>query len=87
MSGAEFYPQDASARASWRLAVSMGAHARTYKFALGQALLEFGRQGQEAVPLAEFAAAYAWMSTRVSTWRSAGASAGCRTSRLAQVRR
>ncbi|MFF3878647.1 HNH endonuclease [Streptomyces sp. NPDC001978] len=36
----------------------MGANSRTYKFALGQTLLELGRQGQEAVPLAEFAAAY-----------------------------
>ncbi|MFD5522391.1 HNH endonuclease [Streptomyces sp. NPDC127066] len=58
MSGRDFYAQDASARASWRLAVLMGANSRTYKFALGQALLEFGRGGQEAVPLAEFAAAY-----------------------------
>ncbi|GAA1548044.1 hypothetical protein GCM10009730_66460 [Streptomyces albidochromogenes] len=60
MSGpANFYAQDASARASWRLAVLMGANSRTYKFALGQALLEFGREGQETVPLAEFAAIYA----------------------------
>ncbi|WP_326709944.1 HNH endonuclease [Streptomyces sp. NBC_01474] len=58
MSGRDFYAQDASARASWRLAVLMGANSRTYKFALGQALLEFGGQGQESVPLAEFAAAY-----------------------------
>lgn len=58
MSGWDFYAQDASARGSWRLAVLMGANSRTYKFALGQALLEFGRHGQEAIPLAEFAAAY-----------------------------
>ncbi|MCF1594537.1 hypothetical protein [Streptomyces muensis] len=45
-------------RASWRLAVLMGANSRTYKFALGQALLEFGRTGQEEVLFAEFAAAY-----------------------------
>lgn len=36
----------------------MGANSRTYKFALGQALLEFGRLGQESVPLAELAATY-----------------------------
>lgn len=36
----------------------MGANSRTYKFALGQALLEFGRTGQEEVLFAEFAAAY-----------------------------
>ncbi|MFD8421063.1 HNH endonuclease [Streptomyces sp. NPDC059466] len=58
MSGREFYAQDASACASWRLAVLMGANSRTYKFALGQALLEFGRAGREGVPVAEFAAAY-----------------------------
>ncbi|MCX4920186.1 HNH endonuclease domain-containing protein [Streptomyces sp. NBC_00687] len=58
MSGREFYAQDASARASWRLAVLMGANSRTYKFALGQALLEFGRAGREAVPVAEFSGAY-----------------------------
>lgn len=56
--GREFYAQDASARASWRLVVLMGANSRTYKFALGRTLLEFGRDGRDAVPLAEFAAAY-----------------------------
>ncbi|MFD5633667.1 HNH endonuclease [Streptomyces sp. NPDC127077] len=58
MSGREFYTQDASARASWRLAVLMGANSRTYKFALGQTLLEFGQTGREGVPVTEFAAAY-----------------------------
>ncbi|MGW2392329.1 HNH endonuclease [Streptomyces lydicamycinicus] len=58
MSSREFFDQDASARASWRLAVLMGANSRTYKFALGEALLEFARHGRDAVPLAEFAAAY-----------------------------
>ncbi|MFG2117809.1 HNH endonuclease [Streptomyces sp. NPDC048710] len=58
MSGREFYAQDASARASWRLAVLMGANSRTYKFALGQALLEFGRHGRGEVPLTELAASY-----------------------------
>ncbi|MEX2985560.1 HNH endonuclease [Streptomyces sp. C36] len=56
--GRDFYAQDASARASWRLAVLMGANSRTYKFALGQALLEFGQRGQEAVPFGEFASIY-----------------------------
>ncbi|MFE9625062.1 HNH endonuclease [Streptomyces sp. NPDC006527] len=60
MNGREFYAQDASARASWRLAVLMGANSRTYKFALGQSLLEFGRHGQETVPLAELAVAYSF---------------------------
>lgn len=56
--GRDFYVQDASARASWRLALLMGANSRTYKFALGQALLEFGQRGQEAVALGEFAGTY-----------------------------
>jgi 5-methylcytosine-specific restriction endonuclease McrA len=60
VTGREFYAQDASARASWRLAVLMGANSRTYKFALGQSLLEFGRRGQEAVPLAELAITYSF---------------------------
>ncbi|GLX51762.1 hypothetical protein Shyhy01_47120 [Streptomyces hygroscopicus subsp. hygroscopicus] len=58
MSEREFYAQDSSARASWRLAVLMGANSRTYKFALGQALLAFGRTGREEISLAELAAAY-----------------------------
>ncbi|MFE0777662.1 HNH endonuclease [Streptomyces sp. NPDC058861] len=58
MNGREFYAQDSSARASWRMAVLMGANSRTYKFALGQALLEFGRTGREEISLPEFAAAY-----------------------------
>ncbi|MFF3817421.1 HNH endonuclease [Streptomyces bluensis] len=60
MNGREFYAQDASARASWRLAVLMGANSRTYKFALGQSLLELGRQGHETVPLAELAVSYSF---------------------------
>ncbi|KFG02155.1 hypothetical protein IQ62_04220 [Streptomyces scabiei] len=64
MSGRQFYAQDASARASWRLAVLMGANSRTYKFALGQALLDFGRTGQEEVLFAEFAAAYSLCMVR-----------------------
>lgn len=58
MNGRAFYAQDASERASWRLAVLMGANSRTYKFALGQALLEFAGAGRRSVPLAEFAVPY-----------------------------
>ncbi|MBA2949575.1 HNH endonuclease [Streptomyces sp. PSKA28] len=36
----------------------MGANSRTYKFALGQTLFEFGRLGRDAVPLGEFAVTY-----------------------------
>lgn len=58
MKAQEFFDQDASARASWRLVVLMGANSRTYKFALGEALLAFAGHGRDAVPLTEFAAAY-----------------------------
>ncbi|MCC2276046.1 HNH endonuclease [Streptomyces sp. ET3-23] len=64
MNGREFYARDASARASWRLAVLMGANSRTYKFALGEALLEFGRRDQEDVPLADLAASYSLAMVR-----------------------
>ncbi|WP_151771270.1 HNH endonuclease [Streptomyces abyssomicinicus] len=58
MSAQEFYAGDTSPRASWRLAVLMGANSRTYKFALGDALLDAARQGRDAVPLKDLAAAY-----------------------------
>ncbi|WP_031484287.1 HNH endonuclease domain-containing protein [Streptomyces bicolor] len=54
-----FYAQDASARTSWRLAVLMGANSRTYKFALGAAVLDAAGRGQREIPLAELAAPYA----------------------------
>ncbi|MCU1591965.1 MAG: hypothetical protein JWP11_3221 [Frankiales bacterium] len=37
----------------------MGANSRTYKFALGEALLEFAEQGRDAVSLRELAIPYA----------------------------
>ncbi len=36
----EFYRSEPTAQSSWRLAVLMGANSRTYKFALGSALLQ-----------------------------------------------
>ncbi|MER8066752.1 HNH endonuclease [Streptomyces sp. NPDC094034] len=59
-----FYQRDASARASWRLAVLMGSNSRTYKFALGAALLDVAGRGQREIPLAEFATPYAWELAR-----------------------
>ncbi|MGW0771757.1 HNH endonuclease [Streptomyces sp. NPDC002676] len=60
MSGrSSFYTQDASARTSWRLAVLMGANSRTYKFALGAALLDAAGRGQSELRVAELAAPYA----------------------------
>ncbi|MFE7927515.1 HNH endonuclease [Streptomyces sp. NPDC057456] len=58
MNAHAFYAQDASARASWRLAVLMGANSRTYKFALAQTLLELAGEGQRSLRLAEFAVPY-----------------------------
>ncbi|MBL0780695.1 HNH endonuclease [Streptomyces albidoflavus] len=55
----EFYEIEPSPRTSWRLAVLMGANSRTYKFALGSALLEFAVQGRAEVTLDELAVPYA----------------------------
>ncbi|MFI8194685.1 HNH endonuclease [Streptomyces sp. NPDC085946] len=56
---AEFYRVEPSARTSWRLAVLMGANTRTYKFALGSALLEYAAQDRTEVMLDELAVPYA----------------------------
>jgi 5-methylcytosine-specific restriction endonuclease McrA len=45
-----------TAWSSWRLAVLMGANTRTYKFALGAALLDYARAGRADVLLSELAA-------------------------------
>ena len=58
-SSVEFYRAEPTAVTSWRMAVLMGANSRTYKFALGSALLELARRGQDSVPLNELAAPYA----------------------------
>src|SRR5437868_8583765 len=55
----EFYRVDPSPRSSWRLAVLMGANSRTYKFALGEALLQFAAAGRTEVTLNELAGRYA----------------------------
>ncbi|MEN2422048.1 HNH endonuclease [Streptomyces rimosus] len=55
----DFYATDPSARASWRLAILMGRNARTYKFALGDALLHHASQGHTEIPLRDLAAPYA----------------------------
>ncbi|MDX6742464.1 HNH endonuclease domain-containing protein [Actinocorallia sp. A-T 12471] len=56
---ADFFRHEPTARSSWRLAVLMGANARTYKFALGSALLGFAAEGRDDVPLDVLASAYA----------------------------
>ncbi|MEU7639243.1 HNH endonuclease [Streptomyces sp. NPDC039016] len=55
----EFFATDPSPRASWRMAVLMGRNSRTYKFALGHALLQLAGQGHAEVSLADLAAPYA----------------------------
>lgn len=45
---------------SWRMAVLMGANSRTYKFALGAALLDLAKEGRTEVSLEELAIPYAW---------------------------
>lgn len=55
----EFYRAEPSARTSWRLAVLMGANTRTYKFALGSALLEYAARDLTEVTLDELAVPYA----------------------------
>ncbi|MBT1192571.1 HNH endonuclease [Rhodococcoides kroppenstedtii] len=54
-----FYRAEPTARTSWRLAILMGANSRTYKFALGSALLDFGREGRDSITLNELGQAYA----------------------------
>jgi 5-methylcytosine-specific restriction endonuclease McrA len=55
----DFYRAEPSAHTSWRLAVLMGANSRTYKFALGAALLQYAAQDRTEVTLEELAAPYA----------------------------
>lgn len=59
MGHSDFFATDPCARTSWRLAVLMGKNTRTYKFALGQALLEHAMRGEHEVPLPHLAATYA----------------------------
>ncbi|MFI6816722.1 HNH endonuclease [Nonomuraea sp. NPDC050328] len=54
----EFFREEPTARASWRMAVLMGANSRTYKFALGDALLAAAASGRTEIPLDELAVPY-----------------------------
>ncbi|EYT53303.1 HNH endonuclease [Kocuria sp. UCD-OTCP] len=56
----EFYRVEPTPVTSWRMAVLMGANSRTYKFALGAALLDLAKTGQEEVTVEKLAAPYAW---------------------------
>ncbi|MFI7618251.1 HNH endonuclease [Nonomuraea terrae] len=55
----EFFREEPTARSSWRLAVLMGVNVRTYKFALGQALLSAAAEGRNDIPLRDLAKPYA----------------------------
>jgi len=55
----QFYRAEPTAGTSWRQAILMGVNTRTYKFALGAALLDLAKTGRDAVPLIELASTYA----------------------------
>lgn len=55
----DFFRLEPTARSSWRLAVLMGANTRTYKFALGAALLDAAAEGRSEILLRELAVPYA----------------------------
>ncbi|MFC4908604.1 HNH endonuclease [Actinomadura gamaensis] len=58
MISTDFFRVDPTPLASWRMAVLMGANSRTYKFALGDALLRAAGEDRTEIPLAELALAY-----------------------------
>ena len=53
-----FYSAHPTASTAWRLAVLMGVNARTYKFALADALIEHASEGRSSVTLRELATSY-----------------------------
>ncbi|MFG1947762.1 HNH endonuclease [Nonomuraea sp. NPDC048826] len=55
----EFFREEPTARSSWRLAVLMGVNVRTYKFAVGEALLGAAGEGRTDILLSELAEPYA----------------------------
>ena len=60
----KFYRAEPTAISSWRLAILMGVNTRTYKFALGEALLELGASGADDVSLDDLAVRYAMAMLR-----------------------
>lgn len=64
MSEEDFFRSEPTPYASWRWAVLMGANSRTYKFPLGDALLEHAATGREDLPLRELAVTYAMAIAR-----------------------
>jgi len=60
----QFFREEPTATSAWRMAILMGVNTRTYKFALGQALLETANSGSESVSLADLAVPYALSLTK-----------------------
>jgi 5-methylcytosine-specific restriction endonuclease McrA len=60
----EFYTVEPTPVSSWRMAILMGANTRTYKFALGSALLDLAHAGHEDVTLGQLAVPYAMAMAR-----------------------
>ncbi|WP_371779729.1 HNH endonuclease [Streptosporangium subroseum] len=60
----DFFHLEPTARSSWRLAVLMGANTRTYKFALGAALLDTAAEGRSEILLRDLAVPYAMSLVR-----------------------
>jgi len=55
----DFYRNEPTPRSAWRMAILMGANTRTYKFALGHALLTSAESGCDSLTLNELAIPYA----------------------------
>ncbi|WP_326828509.1 hypothetical protein OIE13_19655 [Streptosporangium sp. NBC_01810] len=55
----DFSHWEQSPRSSWRMAVLVGANTRTYKFALGAALLDAAAEGRSEILLRDLAVPYA----------------------------
>ncbi|MFJ2034128.1 hypothetical protein [Streptosporangium sp. NPDC087985] len=60
----DFFHPEPTARSSWRRAVLMGANTRTYKFALGAALLDAAAEGRSEILLKDLAVPYAMSLVR-----------------------
>ncbi|MGW4482129.1 HNH endonuclease [Rhodococcus triatomae] len=74
-----FYSAEPTPRTSWRQAVLMGVNSRTYKFALGTALLDLAKQGHDDVPLTVLAERYSWsLLTRAGNYPQAPATVALR---------
>jgi hypothetical protein len=58
VSADDFYRTEPTPATSWRMAILLGRNERTYKFALGAALLDLAAEGREDISLVELATLY-----------------------------